>query len=207
VRSPSSTSDCRAARICWAPSRPSPTREIEDFTGSPTVAKDWLGYLDNACIDPWRGQVPFIITESRSLAGVLRDMCADYRIRIASTNGQVGGFLHTELAPRLSEGDRVGYLGDLDLAGGDIGLIRRCAVLTVQLEMLEQKFAQARGDAAPAELDLYQKIANTLRRHLSTLGLQRRAKDVGPTLGDLIRQDQQANRERLARERAEDAPS
>jgi hypothetical protein len=86
-------------------------------------------------------------------------------------------------------------------------LIRRCAVLTVQLEMLEQKFAQARGDAAPAELDLYQKIANTLRRHLSTLGLQRRAKDVGPTLGDLIRQDQQANRERLARERAEDAPS
>jgi hypothetical protein len=96
------------------------TREIEDFTGSPTVAKDWLGYLDNACIDPWRGRVPFIITESRSLAGVLRDMCADYRIRIASTNGQVGGFLHTELAPRLSEGDRVGYLGDLDLAGGDI---------------------------------------------------------------------------------------
>jgi hypothetical protein len=100
------------------------------------------------------------------------------------------------------------FVSDIpNASAAERSLIRRCAVLTVQLEMLEQKFAQARGDAAPAELDLYQKIANTLRRHLSTLGLQRRAKDVGPTLGDLIRQDQQANRERLARERAEDAPS
>jgi hypothetical protein len=100
------------------------------------------------------------------------------------------------------------FISDIpNASAAERSLIRRCAVLTVQLETLEQKFAQARGDAAPAELDLYQKIANTLRRHLSTLGLQRRAKDVGPTLGDLIRQDQQANRERLARERAEDAPS
>jgi hypothetical protein len=96
------------------------TREVEDFTGSATVAKDWLAYLDNACIDPWHGLVPFVLTESRSLAGVLRAMCRDYRIRIASTNGQVGGFLHTDVAPKLREGDRVGYLGDLDLAGGDI---------------------------------------------------------------------------------------
>src|ERR1700720_2073609 len=89
------------------------------------------------------------------------------------------------------------FVSDIpNASAAERSLIRRCAVLTVQLEMLEQKFAQARGDAAPAELDLYQKIANTLRRHLSTLGLQRRAKDVGPTLGDLIRQDQQANRER-----------
>jgi phage/plasmid primase-like uncharacterized protein len=96
------------------------TREVNDFTGSATVAKDWLGFLSSACIDPWKGHVPFILTESRSLAGVLRAMCSDYRIRIASTNGQVGGFLHTELAPRLREGDCVGYLGDFDLAGNDI---------------------------------------------------------------------------------------
>ena len=50
----------------------------------------------------------------------MRAQCRDYRCRIASTNGQVGGFLHTKVAPLLSEGDRVGYLGDLDLAGGDI---------------------------------------------------------------------------------------
>jgi hypothetical protein len=65
-----------------------------------------------------------------------------------------------------------------DPSAAERSLIRRCAILTVQLEQLEQKFAQARGQAEPAELDLYQKIANTLRRHLSTLGLHRRAKPV-----------------------------
>jgi hypothetical protein len=40
--------------------------------------------------------------------------------RIASTNGQVGGFLHTDVAPLLEPGDTVGYLGDLDLSGDQI---------------------------------------------------------------------------------------
>jgi hypothetical protein len=97
------------------------TREVEDFSGSATLADDWLQYLHAACIDPWRGRIPFIITESRSLAGVLRDMCRDYRIRITATNGQVGGFLHTDVGPRLLRvRGPVGYLGDYDLAGGDI---------------------------------------------------------------------------------------
>jgi hypothetical protein len=60
------------------------------------------------------------LTESRSLGGVLRGQVRDYRGRIAPTNGQVGGFLHTDVGPYLKPGDRVGYLGDLDLAGGDI---------------------------------------------------------------------------------------
>jgi hypothetical protein len=51
---------------------------------------------------------------------VLRAQCHHYRCRIASTNGQVGGFLHTRVAPVLRERDRIGYLGDYDLAGGDI---------------------------------------------------------------------------------------
>jgi hypothetical protein len=96
------------------------TREVLDYTGSATVSADLLRCLDGAVLDPWRGQVPFILAESRSLAGVLRAQCSDYRCRIASTNGQVGGFLHTKVAPRLTEGDRVGYLGDYDLAGNDI---------------------------------------------------------------------------------------
>ena len=64
--------------------------------------------------------MPTIITESRSLAGVLRAMCEDYRTRICSTNGQCGGFLHTRVAKILRPGDRVGYLGDYDLSGGHI---------------------------------------------------------------------------------------
>jgi hypothetical protein len=96
------------------------TRSVEDFTGSATVAEDWLAFLNAARLNPWRGKPPFILTESRSLAGVLRDMARAYRIRIAATNGQVGGFLHTDVAPMLGAGDRVGYLGDFDLAGDDI---------------------------------------------------------------------------------------
>ena len=96
------------------------TREIFSFTGSETVTADLMLYLDAARIDPWKGNPPLILTESRSLAGVLRDLCADYRCRIASTNGQVGGFLHTKVAPLLAPGARVAYLGDYDLCGGMI---------------------------------------------------------------------------------------
>jgi hypothetical protein len=96
------------------------TRSVEDHTGSDSVAEDWLLYLHVACIDPWNGQVPFIITESRSLAGVLRGVSEQYRVRIAATNGQVGGFLHTEVAPKLKRNDKVLYLGDADLCGNHI---------------------------------------------------------------------------------------
>ena len=96
------------------------TRSVDDFSGSATVAEDLLLYLGAARIDPWNGRIPFTITESRSLAGVLREMFREYRARITSTNGQCGGFLRTKVAPLLRPGDNVGYLGDLDLAGCDI---------------------------------------------------------------------------------------
>jgi hypothetical protein len=96
------------------------TRDLSDFTGSATVAADLLRYLSSACIDPWDGEAPLILTESRSLAGVLRGLCSEYGVRIASTNGQVGGFLYTDVAPVLSARGRVGYLGDYDLCGGMI---------------------------------------------------------------------------------------
>jgi hypothetical protein len=54
------------------------------------------------------------------LAGVLYTLASEYRVLIAATNGQCGGFLHTDVGPRLSERQRVFYLGDYDLAGSDI---------------------------------------------------------------------------------------
>jgi hypothetical protein len=96
------------------------TRALSSYAGSKTVVADLLTYLSSARIDPWNGHVPLILCESRSLAGVLRDLVIEYRCCIASTNGQTGGFLHTEVIPKICAGDRIGYLGDLDLAGGDI---------------------------------------------------------------------------------------
>jgi hypothetical protein len=96
------------------------TRSLDDYTGYPTIKEGVLSQLPYIGLDPWRGRPPMMLTESRSLAGVLRDVVAEYCARIASTNGQCGGFLRTNIAPMLRPDDRVIYLGDLDLAGGHI---------------------------------------------------------------------------------------
>ena len=96
------------------------TRSLEDYTGYPTVLEGVLATLPRITLDPWRGRAPLILTESRSLAGVLRHIVHEYRARIAATNGQCGGFLRTDVAPILKPGDDVGYLGDLDLSGSHI---------------------------------------------------------------------------------------
>ena len=53
---------------------------------------------------------------------MLRPIASAYRCRIASTNGQCGGFLRTDIAPTLTltPDDVVLYFGDLDLSGGQI---------------------------------------------------------------------------------------
>jgi hypothetical protein len=96
------------------------TRRLEDFTGYASVKAGVLATLPHIKLDPWSGNAPMILTESRSLAGVLRETVGDYRVRIASTNGQVRGFLHTVIMPALSAGDTIGYLGDWDWSGGQI---------------------------------------------------------------------------------------
>jgi len=74
-----------------------------------------------------------------------------------------------------------------DLGGSDRAseaekaIVRRIATLIVELERLEMCFAEA-GQATDHQLELYQRTANTLRRLLEAVGLQRRPKDVTPTL-------------------------
>jgi hypothetical protein len=96
------------------------TRSVEDYTGYASVRAGVLARLPHIRLDPWNGKPPLNLTESRSLAGVLRPIVALYRNRITSINGQCGGFLRTTIAPLLRPGDVVGYLGDYDLAGNQI---------------------------------------------------------------------------------------
>lgn len=96
------------------------TRSVESYAGAPTVKQGVLRNLADTYLNPWNEYVPLILTESRSLAGALRGLAADYRCRIASTNGQCGGFLRTDIVPMLFEGASVIYLGDWDLAGNQI---------------------------------------------------------------------------------------
>jgi hypothetical protein len=77
-------------------------------------------------------------------------------------------------------------LGD-DITEGERRLVRRCAMLTLQLEMMETRWAANDGEASEKQLEIYQRVTGALRRTLETLGLQRRMKTVGPSLGDILR--------------------
>jgi hypothetical protein len=68
-----------------------------------------------------------ILCESRSLAGVLRNITYRYLCPIAAVGGQTGGFLRSEVGPLVRKGWEtwgmvrpVLYFGDLDLSGGHI---------------------------------------------------------------------------------------
>jgi hypothetical protein len=103
------------------------TRSLHQWDYADSVYEYALDGLDYARIDLWNGDAPpLILCESRSLAGVLRGIASDYVAPIAATNGQTGGFLHTDIGPLVKhayEGDvpvRILYLGDLDLSGDHI---------------------------------------------------------------------------------------
>lgn len=75
------------------------------------------------------------------------------------------------------------HLADLggaeNTSAAERALVRRAAVLIVQLEMFETKFALREEGANIHDLDLYNRTAGGLRRLLETIGLKRRARDLG----------------------------
>lgn len=77
--------------------------------------------------------------------------------------------------------------GDDSVSAAERSIVRRAATLTVELERMEGTFALA-GEATPDALDLYQRTAGNLRRLLEAVGLQRRPRDVTPTVEAYIRQ-------------------
>jgi hypothetical protein len=83
--------------------------------------------------------------------------------------------------------DHIADLGGEDnCSAAERSIIRRAAVLTTELERLEVRFALA-GEANADDLDLYQRTAGNLRRLLEAVGLQRRARDVTPSLAEYLR--------------------
>jgi hypothetical protein len=69
--------------------------------------------------------------------------------------------------------------GEANCSAAERSIIRRASVLTVELERLEAKFANA-GQATADDLDLYSRTAGNLRRLFEAIGLQRRARDISP---------------------------
>ncbi len=97
------------------------TRTLYEWEHAPSVAEYVKARVDEARINPWPGEPPLLLVESRSLGGPLRPVAMEYVCPLAATNGHARGFLHTEVAPILTGNDRpVLYLGDLDLQGDQI---------------------------------------------------------------------------------------
>jgi hypothetical protein len=137
------------------------TDETRTFSGwryAANVAAYLADSVDSARIDLWGGErPPAIITESRSLAGVLSNLAYQYLAPISATNGQTGGHLRTGIAPRLTAGQRVLYLGDLDLCGGQIEDNTRSVLERLVGELRWERLAitqdQARGLPAISKPD------------------------------------------------------
>jgi hypothetical protein len=74
----------------------------------------------------------------------------------------------------------VSDLGGIDqVSEAEKVLVRRAAMLTLQLELQEQRFARNEGgEASSKQIETYQRVTNTLRRTLESLGLQRRTRDI-----------------------------
>jgi hypothetical protein len=114
--------------------------------------------------------------------------------RSRATNGKTlfaaGGDQRGPWARRLRDIFSL-HLSDLGgqeaVSEAERSLARRAAVLTVELERLEARFAVDGG--LPGDLDLYQRTAGNLRRLLESLGMQRRPRNIGPSLGQLMLED------------------
>ena len=72
------------------------------------------------------------------------------------------------------------HLSDLggqdNVSEAERSIVRRAAVLTVELERIEARFAVNEG--SDDDLDLYQRTAGNLRRLLESVGLERRPRDI-----------------------------
>jgi hypothetical protein len=72
-----------------------------------------------------------------------------------------------------------------NITAAEAAILRRAVTLCVELERREAQFARV-GAVDDVALSVYSTASNTLRRLLESLGLQRRAKDITPTLADII---------------------
>ncbi len=80
----------------------------------------------------------------------------------------------------------VSDLGGADvLSEGQRQLARRCATIAIMCERMEGEAANGKD----IDLDAYGQLTDRLGRAFNRLGLRRQARDVGPTLGELLKAD------------------
>jgi hypothetical protein len=106
--------------ILWSEVRDE-RREYTSFRTAPTVAQAVIKSVDSASLDRWGGKpAPLILCESEAVYGAMYPSAARYACPITHTSGQARAHLINEVAPNLKRDQHILYLGDWDLAGGQI---------------------------------------------------------------------------------------
>ena len=104
---------------------------------------------------------------------------------------------HSDLLPEIADGRSaharrfrdlvnayVADMGGIDRCSEiKVGLLRRLAATTVQAELLEAKMV----NGEPVDVSTLCLLASTSVRLAQRLGLERRQRDVSPTLSDILR--------------------
>jgi hypothetical protein len=83
-------------------------------------------------------------------------------------------------------------------------IVRRAAVLTIELERLEKRFAVA-TDVSHPDLDMYGRLSTKLLQLLMAVGLSRRSRDVTPTIDQYLIEAEERAAAALDREAAIEA--
>jgi hypothetical protein len=80
----------------------------------------------------------------------------------------------------------VGHVSDLGgadlLSEAQFSLIRRAAAIECELERLDARLSRDE----PVDMDSYARVAGHLRRLFETLGIERRQRDLTPTLAEYL---------------------
>ena len=175
------------------------TRSLHNPHRRATVAEAAADLLDRARKDPWEGTLaPLVLCESRSLSGVLAGIARRYCVPLAATNGQTGGFLHTDVGPLVQDSVlEVLYFGDLDFSGGHIEANTRRVLESYERGLLWTKLAITDAQVRERGLSVMSKFdARTKTRHdaVETEALSQ---------GEIVRMLTEALDERLERPLAE----
>jgi hypothetical protein len=119
------------------------TRILRNPHRRATVARAAADMVGSMRKDPWGvDYAPLILCESRSLSGVLSGVASSYCVPLAATNGQTGGFLHTDIGPLVRDSViEVLYFGDLDFSGSHIEANTRRVLEFYEKDLLWTKLA------------------------------------------------------------------
>ena len=175
------------------------TRALHNPYRRATVAEAAADLLNRARKDPWEGtSAPLVLCESRSLSGVLSRVAQHYCVPIAATNGQTGGFLHTNVGPLVRDTVlEVLYFGDLDFSGGHIEANTRRVLESYEPDLAWTKLAITDAQVHERELSVMSKFDKRTKTHHDAVETEALSQ------GEIVRLLTEALDERLERPLAE----